>query len=181
MSDPDEAELRIEHAATFKDADVAAAYRYRLPYPAGLFPRLASYLPAGCERVVDLGCGTGDLSRPLAQYVAEIDAVDFSPEMLEVAKGLLGGDSQRIRWHQAPVEEFAYVPPYGLATAGESLHWFDLSVLVPRLAAVLCPGGMLAVVFADSRGSLGRLLYEGRSQLLGFHVSHFGGYRARPG
>jgi SAM-dependent methyltransferase len=146
MSDRATSALRDEFAETFKDADVAKAYGFRLPYPEGLFIGLARRLPANCRRVVDLGCGTGDLSLPFASQVDHIDAVDFSDAMLKAARAARGQHSARISWHHSSVEDFNFRPPYGLAMAGESLHWFDLPVLLPRLAGVLCSGAVLAII-----------------------------------
>ena len=36
-------------------------------------------------------------------------------------------------------------PPYALVTAGESLHWMAWEVVLPRFAAALVPGGLLAI------------------------------------
>jgi ubiquinone/menaquinone biosynthesis C-methylase UbiE len=73
---------------------------------------------------VDLGCGTGDISRLLAPFVEHVDAVDVSQEMIEAGKKAPGGDSRKLAWHLASAEEFHYRGPYGLAVAGESVHWF---------------------------------------------------------
>ena len=38
------------------------------------------------------------------------------------------------------------VGPYALITAAESLHWFDLDVVIPRFAGLLTENGVLAIV-----------------------------------
>ena len=48
------------------------------------------------------------------------------------------------RWATAPFD-----PPYGLITAGASLHWMDARVVMPRFAASLAPGATLAVLEID--------------------------------
>jgi len=40
----------------------------------------------GCERLLDIGCGTGIYFRSLAKYAGEIEAIDFSEDMLSVAR-----------------------------------------------------------------------------------------------
>lgn len=42
-------------------------------------------LSAG-ERVLDIGCGNGALARRMAQLGAQVEAIDFSPKMIELAK-----------------------------------------------------------------------------------------------
>ena len=60
--------------------------RYRVPYPAALLARIRSrYRLDGAGRLLDLGCGTGQLSLPLAPDVAEIVGLDPEPDMLNEA------------------------------------------------------------------------------------------------
>jgi hypothetical protein len=40
-------------------------------------------------------------------------------------------------------------PPYALVTAGESLHWMDWEIVLPRFATSLVPGGVVAIVERD--------------------------------
>lgn len=42
--------------------------------------------PLPGERILDLGCGTGDLSAQLAQAGANVTGIDFSPGMIAVAR-----------------------------------------------------------------------------------------------
>lgn len=37
-------------------------------------------------------------------------------------------------------------PPYALVVAGDSLHWMDWPVIVPRIRDVLSPNGSLGIV-----------------------------------
>jgi hypothetical protein len=49
------------------------------------------------------------------------------------------------RWLHGRAEEVSLKPPYALVTAGESLHWMEWDVILPRLARVLTPHGLLAI------------------------------------
>jgi trans-aconitate methyltransferase len=97
--------------------------------------------------VLDVGCGTGNVARPLAAYVDRIDAVDWSLPMLERARMLPGGDSPKLRWLHGRAEDVELEPPYALVTAGESLHWMEWGVVLPRFAHVVTPHGMLAIIY----------------------------------
>lgn len=144
--------LSVEYAAQFQDPTVAAAYRYRPGYPESLFPRLADLVVGSPRTVLDVGCGTGFVARPLASYVDRVDGVDFSAPMLEVARALPDGDHPNIRWIYGPVEEVDLDPPYGLITAGASLHWMEWSAVLPRFRRLLVTGGVVALVGGTSIG-----------------------------
>ena len=137
--------LGPDYAAQFQDEAVAAAYHGRPPYPEELFTFVGGLQPKGPGRVLELGCGTGDLTIWLAGHVGHIDAVEPSQAMLRVARARPGGGSDRITWHEAYAEDFAISEPYDLVVAAESLHWMDWSVVIPKIAAALAPGAFLAV------------------------------------
>jgi SAM-dependent methyltransferase len=125
---------------------VVAAYPHRLPYPPATFAIIAGLLTAGPRTVLDIGCGTGDIARNLAPLVDRVDAVDISAPMIDLGRILPGGDHRGLRWILGRAEEVALDPLYALVTAGESLHWMQWDVLMPRLGEMLCPGAMLAIV-----------------------------------
>jgi len=131
--------LGAEYAGQFRDEAVVAAYACRPPYPPATFDVLGE-LVRESDAVLDLGCGTGDLACGLAGRVARVDAVDWSEAMLRVARER----EPAVNWIHAPVETAPLEPPYGLVTAGESLHWFDWDVVFGRLAGL---GAPLAIVF----------------------------------
>jgi SAM-dependent methyltransferase len=135
-----------EYATWFRDPGVVAAYRYRPPYPDEVFDILSGLVVDSPRGVLDIGAGTGDIARRLAGLVERVDAVDFSPGMIEEGRRLPGGDQPNLNWISGKVEEAPLRPPYALVTAGESIHWMDWNVLLPRLAAMLSPHGVLAVI-----------------------------------
>lgn len=134
------------YARQFTDPAVVAAYPFRLPYPAETFSILERLIVPGNRTVLDAGCGTGDLARRLASLVERIDAVDISGRMITLGRLLPGGSAGNLRWIQGSIEEAPLDPPYGLITAGESLHWTEWNISLPRLGQALAPGGVLALV-----------------------------------
>ncbi len=138
-----------EYGAWFSEASVAERYDLRPPYPAEVFAILTSLLGDAPRSVLDAGCGTGDLARPLASRVERVDAVDQSDAMLARARALPGGNAANLNWIESPIETAELSPPYGLVTAGESIHWFDWERALPRFASALAPGGALALVYRD--------------------------------
>jgi SAM-dependent methyltransferase len=146
------AQWGAEYGAGFTDVGVAAAYRYRPPYPQQAIQVLIDLAKVAPRTVLDVGCGTGDLARRLAGQVDRVDAVDASEAMLAVGRQLPGGDHPRLRWQLAAVETARLTPPYALVMAGESLHWMDWPVVCARFDGVLTSGGVLAVVERDWDG-----------------------------
>lgn len=138
--------LCSEVAATFEDRAVAASYRYRPTYPDQVFETLAGLISDEPRAVLDLGCGTGFVARPLAPLVDRVDAIDVSAAMIEEGKGLPDGDHPRLTWLVGPAESVPLYPPYALVTAGDSLHWMEWDTVMPRLASALSPHGSLAIL-----------------------------------
>jgi SAM-dependent methyltransferase len=142
--------LSSHHASAFADADVVRAYRYRAPYPEETFSILRDLIVE--PRVaLDVGCGSGALTRPIARFVERVDAVDPSAEMLAEGRRLARAEAN-IRWMLGRVEDVDLDGPYGLITAGASLHWLDWEVALPRLARVAAPGARLAIALPQSKG-----------------------------
>jgi SAM-dependent methyltransferase len=133
-----------ELGRAFADADVVRNYHYRPPYPAEVFAVLEGLLVAP-RTVLDAGCGSGALTRGLAAFATRVDAIDPSEAMLREARRLTGQDA-RIRWIRGRAEDVPLAPPYGLITAGASIHWMDPEVVMPRFRAALAPGARLAIV-----------------------------------
>ena len=138
----------IEFGRVFADAEVAALYRYRAPYPREVF-EILEQLVVEPRNVLDAGAGTGALARDLAPLVARVDAVDPSAAMIAEGRALPGGDDPRITWVQERAEDVPLSPPYGLIVAGASLHWMDPTVVLPRFRDALAPGAKVAIVHND--------------------------------
>ena len=129
-----------ERAASF--GSVAEAYeRARPGYPDEAVRWLACEPP---RDVLDLGAGTGKLTRQLAAVGHRVTAVDPSPEMLDYVRRTLPdvtvdvGSAEAIPLPDAAVD---------VVTVGQAFHWFDHERAVPEIARVLRPGGILAVVW----------------------------------
>ncbi len=156
--------LRPEFAERFKDPEVAEAYRSRPPYPPETFQVLTGLIGDSERSVLDVGCGTGNIARPIAAFVNRVDAVDFSKPMIDVAMTLPGGHSRNITWRIGKMEEVDLSPPYSLIVGGQSLHWVDWDVAFPRFKSILRPSGYLAVVDLDDdspwKEELQRLIAE---------------------
>jgi SAM-dependent methyltransferase len=135
-----------EHAAAFDDPEVAQLYRHRPPYANGAIDFIAELVDPSCPRVLDLGAGTGNVARLLADRVAAVDAVEPSPSMIAAGRELPDGAHPHLQWIPGTAEAAPLRPPYGLATAGASMHWMDWDVVVPRIARALTPPAHLVLL-----------------------------------
>ena len=119
---------------------VAAGYQaFRPGYPPALFDWLASVAPAR-ERAVDLGCGTGQASRALAQRFDEVVALDPSAEQIAHAT-----PHPRVSYRVAPAEATGLpAASADLVVAAQALHWFDAARLQLELARIARPGAVFA-------------------------------------
>ena len=96
------------------------------------------------QSVVDLGCGTGNVTRILRSRWprARIIGVDGSPQMLaEASKGEVD-----IGWEQSELRSWKPAQKYDLVFSNAALHWLDNHpALFARLAGYIAAGGVLAV------------------------------------
>jgi trans-aconitate 2-methyltransferase len=98
----------------------------------------------GYRSIVDLGCGTGELTRSLAERWprARVLGLDSSPEMLaSAAANVIPG---RFEVRLGDIAEFD--EPHDLVFSNAALQWLDdHETLFPRLGSLVNPGGCFAV------------------------------------
>jgi len=134
--------------AVFRDPEVARAYRRRAPYAPETFAVLED-LVVGPKAILDLGAGNGQLAREMVVFAERVDAVDPSRAMIAEGQKLPNGLDPKLRWILGAAEDAPLDGPYGLATAGTSVHWLDATRVMPRLDAALVPGARFAIVDID--------------------------------
>ncbi|SEE78837.1 Methyltransferase domain-containing protein [Streptomyces sp. 2131.1] len=142
---PDDA--RRERLRRTFDEDAELYDRARPGYPTALYDDLAELAGARPgSRVLEVGCGTGQATVPLARRGCRITAVEAGPSMAAVARRNLAG-ARGVEVVTAEFESWPLPPePYDTVLAVTSFHWIAPAVRVPRAADALRPGGALAVV-----------------------------------
>ncbi|MEY9848929.1 SAM-dependent methyltransferase [Streptacidiphilus sp. BW17] len=142
----------------------AAAYeRGRPDYPAAALDWLLQARTGAAPRdVVDLGAGTGKLTRSLCARGLAVTAVEPSEGMREqLASAVPEATVLAGAGESMPLPDDAA----DVVLAAQSWHWVDTVLAVPEVARVLRPGGTLGLVWnvrderADWVAALGRLLH----------------------
>ncbi|HXK09941.1 MAG TPA: methyltransferase domain-containing protein [Vicinamibacteria bacterium] len=127
-------------------AGAASGYaRYRPSYPDALVDRVlaeAGVRPG--DRVADVGCGTGILSRLLAARGLEVVGVDPNEDMLAEARAADASADYRRGEAAATGLEDASV---ALVTAAQSFHWFDAGAALAEFHRILEPGRRVAAIW----------------------------------
>jgi SAM-dependent methyltransferase len=102
-------------------------------------------IPGGCERALDVGCGTGALTRRLNQLVRHVTGIDRDERSIQLARAHPGATG--IRYLQADFLTASFEPAsLDLVTSIASLHHMDARAALRRMSDLLRPGGVLAVV-----------------------------------
>jgi len=123
-------------------AEVAGAYECGRPgYPEEAVRWLAGDEP--CD-VVDLGAGTGKLTRTLVALGHRVTAIEPLPEMLELLPAAAPGAAAILGNAEVIPVPDAFTD---VVTSAQAFHWFDHRVALPEIARVLRPGGRLALVW----------------------------------
>jgi len=121
--------------------------RCRPSYPDELYEDLAALVgPSPRIRVLEIGCGTGQATRPLTDLGWAVTAVELSADLAAVARRKLA-DRPGVEIVVGSFEEWALRDEgFDLVLAATSFHWIDPELRVAKAAAALRPGGRLAVV-----------------------------------
>ncbi|MFI6071722.1 class I SAM-dependent methyltransferase [Actinoplanes sp. NPDC051343] len=146
-----------DHASSF--GPVADVYeRGRPTYPAAALDWLLEPPPSG-PRVIDLGAGTGKLTRLIRDRELPVTAVEPSPGMRAQLSAVLPDVTV--------VEGSAESMPLPSGSAdivlvAQAWHWVDPARAVPEVARVLAPGGRLGLLWnvRDDRADWVRRLDE---------------------
>ncbi len=115
--------------------------RSRPGYPLEAVRWLVGERPA---RVLDLGAGTGKLTRTLLDAGHDVVAVDPSEPMLAHLSAASPSADVKVGTAEAiPVPD----ADVDVVVVAQAFHWFDHDVALPEIARVLKPGGWLALVW----------------------------------
>lgn len=141
--------MRDRHANTHLASSFGkAAEVYEASRPSYPAEAVEWLLGDSAHEVLDLGAGTGKLTRVIAASGRAVHAVDPSPEMLDVLNAKLSESGIDVAAQVGSAEAIP-LPDDAVdaVTVAQAWHWFDTGRAVPEIARVLRPGGTLGLVW----------------------------------
>jgi trans-aconitate 2-methyltransferase len=131
--------------ATSNPWDPAQYERFKSERSRPFFDLLSLVHPREGMRVVDLGCGTGELTGELHARLGAVETlgIDSSEAMLAKAAAF---EKPGLRFACERIEDWKPAAPFDVVFSNAALHWVDdQRALLARLRTALAPGGQLAV------------------------------------
>ncbi|KJL20817.1 class I SAM-dependent methyltransferase [Microbacterium azadirachtae] len=134
----------VERATSF-GSETGSYEKGRPEYPAEAVQWLLEPLPAGDRAVVDIGAGTGKLTRAvLALGSATVTAVDPDPQMLDALRGKTPGvETVTGTAEELPLDDAIA----DAAVLGQAWHWVEPVAASAEIGRVLRPGGVLGLIW----------------------------------
>jgi ubiquinone/menaquinone biosynthesis C-methylase UbiE len=121
---------------------------------------LMSHIPERCQRILEIGSGTGEFSRLLAERAEQVLAIDLSPQMIRLAKArsklypnidFVAGDAMA---YDFPDNQFDSIAT--LAT----LHHLPAESILRKIRKALKPGGVFVCLDLYQRSGLRDLFFD---------------------
>jgi trans-aconitate 2-methyltransferase len=125
--------------------DPAQYQRFKAERSRPFFDLLGMIKPVYKGRVVDLGCGTGEMTAELHRRLGATETlgIDSSEEMLATSAKYAG---EGLRFERGDIASFTAEAKYDVVFSNAALHWLpDHPALFARLTKALRPGGQIAV------------------------------------
>jgi ubiquinone/menaquinone biosynthesis C-methylase UbiE len=152
VTDSGDSEVRAERPFA---ADTATFYaRYRREYPDKLVARLLQLTGTARGRLLDLGCGTGQLILRLAAFFEHAVGIDPEPDMLRQAKRAARQRGvSNVTWMTGSARELRQLQPalgrFDLVTIGTAFHFMEPIATLSELQRIAADG-VVAVAYTGS-------------------------------
>jgi ubiquinone/menaquinone biosynthesis C-methylase UbiE len=143
------------HQRTLFDA-IAEHYELSRPgYPAHVVEFITTTAGLGPgSAVLEIGCGTGQLTEPLARSRFRLTAIDIGPSMIAAARRRLADDlaGEEVSFQVTSFEDLAAADAsFDLVISSAAFHWIDPEVAFAKSARLLRPGGWLALLGTEEQ------------------------------
>jgi trans-aconitate methyltransferase len=114
---------------------------------------LLRQIPSSCRNALDVGCGDGSLARHLAdRFSGAVTGIDSNRAMIERARAAAGDLS--IQFVEADFMRYHFDEQFDFIGASASLHHMPFDQALAKMASLLRPGGVLAVLGLFREASL---------------------------
>jgi ubiquinone/menaquinone biosynthesis C-methylase UbiE len=102
--------------------------------------------------VLEIGCGTGQLTERLANRGFRLTAIDIGPSMVAAARRRLAAAKAEVSFQVTSFEDLAAPDEsFDLVISSAAFHWIDPEVAFGKSARLLRPGGWLALLGTEER------------------------------
>ena len=134
---------------------------------------LSGVLPVSGRRALDLGCGAGRHAVTLAERFEQVDAIDLSGPMIELARARR--PRPNIAYRQADLHDIDGTGRYDFILSVHTLHHVpDLPAALCHIKTLLAPGGLVVMMDLFSSGSVAVPRWALRWMLHGLEVRSLG-------
>ncbi|HEX8804108.1 MAG TPA: class I SAM-dependent methyltransferase [Acidimicrobiales bacterium] len=151
VAESEGARRRRRHLRTLFDGVADLYDASRRGYP----PEIVDHMVATAglrpgDPVLEVGCGTGQLTEQLVGHGLAVTAIDIGPAMVAAARRRLPRSA--VRFAVVPFEAFEAVDgSFALVVSATAFHWVDPDVRFVTAARLLRPRGWLALLATGER------------------------------
>ena len=125
--------------------------RFRIRYPQEMLDDLIGQTqPSGAGRLLDLACGTGQITFAIAKHFAEVWAVDQEPDMIEAVREKAGAAGVRhVNAAVSPAEALdAPIGAFELVAVGNAFHRLRREAIATNAFRWLRPDGWISLLWS---------------------------------
>lgn len=131
---------------------MAADYvKYRQGFPEEFFHRLIDRNVCSYgAKVLDIGCGTGNIARGMSKLGFETHGVDIADKLIEEAQRLDQLIDTTVNYHVAPAEDTGLPDEYfDLVIAGQCWHWLNHKKTIAEAKRITNYNAKLVIAYFD--------------------------------
>jgi ubiquinone/menaquinone biosynthesis C-methylase UbiE len=106
---------------------------------------LLRQVPSGCQNALDIGCGDGGFARRVAdRFGIAVTGIDLDRAMIKRAQ--VNTSNPSIQFVEANFMQYHFDDQFDFISASASLHHMPFDQSLEKMASLLRPGGVLAVL-----------------------------------
>lgn len=107
---------------------------------------LLKFIPNECEKAIDIGCGTGEFTRLLAEKSYIVEGIDLSPEMIKVAERQ-SRKYNNIKYQIKDISEFDLgQEKYDCIVSIATFHHLQFKEMLLKIREALKPNGVFMIL-----------------------------------